>query len=204
MKQEINNFNRMELFKHYNSNTNPFSFVTTRVDITKLYNFCLKNKNYYATIGYYVAKAANLVEEFKYRYEDGKIVKYDKIHPNFTQMFDDETIGYFACELKDNYDEFINEYKEVYKRFLNTHTSINKNDGSEIWLSCEPWFQFTGVVPPFNKEITIPQVIWDKFSIEDGKCYIHMMIMIHHGFADGYHIGKFINTFKSLIDKIED
>lgn len=204
MRIEVKDYNRIDIFNHYNQNTNPFSFVTTKVDITKLYNFCKKHKNYYATIGYYVALTANLVEEFKYRYENGKIYKYDKIHPNFTQMFEDETIGYFACELKDTYEDYIEEYNKVYEKFINTHTSYTKEDGGEIWLSCEPWFEFTGVISPFNKEVTVPQVIWDKFSIENDRCYIHMMIMIHHGFADGYHIGKFINTFKSLIDKIED
>ena len=73
MRKEIKDFKRKDLFEHYHSKTNPFSFVTTKVDVTKLYEFCKKHKNYYATMGYYLTLAANSIEEFKYRYEDGKI-----------------------------------------------------------------------------------------------------------------------------------
>lgn len=203
MKTEVKDFKRMDLFKHYHANTNPFAFVTTRVEITNLYNFCKKHKNYYATIGYYVALAMNQVEEFKYRYEDNKIYKYDTISPSFTQMFDDETIGYFRCTMTDNYSEFIKDFQETEKTFKKTHQSSANKDEGEVWLSCEPWFNATGLIPPFNKDITIPQVIWDKFKLEDNKCYINLMIMVHHGFADGFHIGKFINTFQELVQNIK-
>ncbi len=36
------------------------------------------------------------------------------------------------------------------------------------------------------------------------RCYINMMIMVHHDFADGYHIGLFINKFKDIIDNIDN
>ncbi len=39
-------------------------------------------------MGYYLTLAANSIEEFKYRYEDGKIYKYNNLKSNFTQMFD--------------------------------------------------------------------------------------------------------------------
>lgn len=203
MKTEIKDFKRMDLFKYYNERTNPFAFVTTKVEITNIYNYCKKNKNYYATIGYCVAKAMNQVEEFKYRYEDNKIYKYDLISPSFTQMFDDETIGFFGIKMTDNYHEFINLFQETQTNFKKNHQSAPFEDEGAIWLSCEPWFNATGLIPPFSKEITIPQVIWDRFNILDGKCYINLMIMVHHGFADGFHIGKFINTFQDLVQKID-
>ena len=39
--------------------------------------------------------------------------------------------------------------------------------------------------------------------IEEDKCYIDVMIMAHHGFVDGSHIGAFINEFRKLIENIE-
>lgn len=203
MRTEINKFNRQTLFDNYHANDNPFSFVTTKVDITKIYQLCQKNRNYYATIGYYFAKAINQIDAFKYRYEEGKIYKYDVIRPNFTQMFKDETIGYFTFEMKDNYSEFIQEYQKIQNHFLETHQSCTKNDQGEVWFSCEPWFHFSGLIPPFDKSVTVPQIIWDKFSFEENRCYINVMIMVHHGFADGYHIGLLINTFKQIVESIE-
>lgn len=203
MRTEIKNFKRQDLFKTFQEKTNPFSFVTTKIDITNLYQFCRKNKNFYATMGYYVALAMNGVDEFKYRYEDNKIYKYDTINLRFTQMFDDETIGFFRCSMTDDYDKFIEEFLENQEKFKKTHQSSVKKDQAEVLLSCEPWFHFTGLVTPFNKEVTIPQVIWDKFNFENDRCYINLMVMVHHGFADGYHIGKFFNKLSELIENID-
>lgn len=203
MRKEVKNFDRMDLFKHFHERTNPFSFVTTKIDITNLYRFCKKNKNVYATIGYYVTLAMNKVEAFKYRYEDGKVYYYDKLFPSYTQMFHDGNIGFFVCDIKDNYQNFVQEFHLVQEKFLEKNQSIEPEDQDVVWLSCEPWFNFTGCVPPFDKDTTIPQVIWDQFMIEEDKCYIDVMIMAHHGFVDGSHIGAFINEFRKLIENIE-
>lgn len=203
MRKEVTNFSRMHLFEQYHNKSNPFSFVTTKIDITNLYKKCKVSKNTYATIGYYVTLAVNAVDAFHYRYENGKIYWYDVIRPNFTQMFIDQTIGFFTCEWKEDYDCFLEEYERVQSRFLENHASIVSPDDGEVWLSCQPWFHFSGLVTPFDKEITTPQIIWDQFSFENDKCYVNMMIMVHHGFADGYHIGQLIHKLEELIAAIE-
>lgn len=42
MRTEIKEFKREDLFKCFQEKTNPFSFVTTKIDITNLYQFCKK------------------------------------------------------------------------------------------------------------------------------------------------------------------
>ena len=75
---------------------------------------------------------------------------------------------------------------------------------AEVWLSCLPWFKFTGVVPPFDPIVTEPQLIWDKYEIIDEHVYINVMIMAHHGFVDGYHIGQLIECINEELDKISE
>lgn len=195
------NFSRRELFELYNSRQNPFSFVTTKLDVTNVYNYCKEHGNHYATFGYIIAKAMNMIPEFTYRYENENFYKYDQINPNFTQQFANGTIGFFTVTMKDEYEEFIKEFKTTEQQFLESGKSIENPDSSraEVWLSIEPWFNFTGLVTPFDKSIAIPQVIWDRYSIEENKCYIDLMIMSHHGFVDGSHIGEFINNFIDIV-----
>lgn len=204
MRTEIKNFERQELFDMFNSYTNPFSFVTTRIDITKIYKLCGKKKNYYATIGYYLTLALNEVEEFKYTYKDGHIYKYDKLNPSFADIRENNIIGFLDCHINDNYDGFIKEYLSVKQKFLKgeNSSSFSSSEGI-VWMSCEPWFNFSSVIPPFDKDITVPQLIWDKFIIENEHCYINLMIMVHHGFVDGYHIGKLIDKINEIIDNIK-
>lgn len=143
MKKEITNFKRKELFEHYNTKDNPFIIVTTKINITNLYKKC---KTYYATIGYFLAIAVNQVENFKYRYEDGKIYYYDKVNPNFTDTFHDKNIGFFTCKLKETYKEFMKEYQLKRTKFLNTNSSYSSEEQDEIWFSCTPWFQMTSAI----------------------------------------------------------
>lgn len=203
MREEIKKFNREEIFKNYHSKTNPFLYLTTKIEVTKLYRKCRENNKTYATVGYYITKAMNRVDAFKYRYEEDKFYKYQELKPNFTQMIDENKIGYFTCNMKDNLEEFIEEYKKVQNNFNQGIDDQLNLDQGEVWLSCVPWFNFTGLVTPFDKKITVPQILWDRFYLENGKWYINMMIMVHHGFADGYHIGKFIEKLNEEIDNIE-
>lgn len=205
MKHLINkkDFNRLEVFEYYNARSNPFAIITTKIDITNIYNLCKIKKHYNATIGYYLTKALNQVEEFKYTYENESFYKGDTIHPSFTDMREDHTIGYFLCEFTDDYNEFIKRYDLQKRAFINGENTNKEIDDSVVWISCEPWFHFSGLVPPFDKSITVPQLIWDKFSLENDKCFINLMIFIHHGFADGYHIGMFINKVNELINNIK-
>ena len=46
--------------------------------------------------------------------------------------------------------------------------------------------------------ITIPQFIWDKYENIGDKYYIDLMIMVHHGFADAYHVKLFLDKFDEI------
>lgn len=199
MIKEIENFKRKELFEHYNNCDNPFVIVTTKIDVTNIVNYCKKNKNFYATLGFLITKTVNQIDNFKYRYHDDKVYYCDEVKSNYTQMYADETIGYFNVSFQNNYKEYINNFLEIQNKFLEDKNYSSENDLDEIWLSCSPWFKFTSLIPPFNKKVTIPQFIWDKYENIDGKYYVNLMIMVHHGFADGYHIGKFINILEDNI-----
>lgn len=203
MKTLVENFKRQELFDYYNSATIPFSCITTKIDITNIYKLCKVKKHYYATIGYYLTMALNRVEEFKYSYQDGKIYKYDVIHPSFVDIKEDNTIGFYMCHLQDNYDDYIKEFDETKSRFLKGEKVPFEDEMSVVWLSCQPWFNFSSLVPPIRREISIPQLIWDKFSFENDRCYINLMIMAHHGLVDGYHIGQLIKAINDVISEIE-
>lgn len=203
MKEVREDFKRKELFDWYGTKTNPFIIVTTKLDITNIYNLGKKYQCCYGSIGYFLVRALNRVNEFKYQYKEGKIIKYDIVHPNYTQMLDDGTIGFFDVPLTDDYETFIEDFKRIEKDFKESKKSIVNDEIGSIWLSCIPWFHFSGLIPPFDGNVGIPQLIWDKFDFIDGRCYVNLMIMAHHGFVDGFHIGKLINEMEKEIASIE-
>ena len=137
-----------------------------------------------------------LSDEFRH-----KIYFCDEVKSNYTQMHKDGEIGYFTLPIIHDYNEYIKSFKEIESSFLDNKIDCT-NDLDEIWISCEPWVPFTGLVPPFNKKNTIPQFIWDKYKKVDDKFFVNMMILVHHGFADGSHIAKFVQKLEDNIKTI--
>lgn len=200
MKIEVKDFKRKDIFDYYNNKDNPFLYLTTRIEITNIYNKC---KNYYATIAYFITLALNQIDNFKYRYEDNKIYKYDILNLNFTQMFEDNSIGFFACKFNTKYSDFLVEYKKIQKKFFDNHKSYTNANQGEIWFSYVPWYNINSLITPFDKKITIPQFIWDKFIFENDKYYVNLTIMVHHGFVDGYHISLFLEKLEEIIKNVD-
>lgn len=204
MKKEVKNFERKDIFDYYNERSNPFIMLTTKVDITNVFKYCEKHGNYYATLTYVISLVVNEMDCFKYLGEGGKIYKQDVLNPSFTATFSDGQIGFFTCHYNKNYHEFINEYNVTKQRFTEQHTSIKYEDEGEFWVSCTPWFTFSSVIPPFDKSITIPQFVWGKFYGEQKSVYTDLMIMIHHGFADGRHVGEFLEKLNDKINRFNE
>lgn len=202
MKNEIINFERLDLFWQYHNRDNPFIIVTTKIDITKIYQKC---KNYYPALAYFITLAVNKIDNFKYRYIKEKFYKYDILNPSFTDIKPNKEIGFFRCDidLEENYNCFLSRYKATKEKFIINGENIIGLEENEVWFSCLPWFSFTSLIPPFDKNITIPQFIWDKFEIIDNKCYTNLLIMAHHGFVDGYHISLFLNELNDIINNID-
>ena len=200
-------FERTELFDHYHQNMNPFMIVTVPVDVTNVVNYCKIHKNFYATMGYLIMKAVNQIDAFKWRYENNEFHYYSSLVPSFTQKLGDNEIGYFDCEYNEDYDAFIAHFIENQNDFYQQKSSTSLSPSSAIWFSCIPWFSITSLVPPFDKNNTIPQFIWDKYEEKNGIYQVHLMILVHHGFADGFHIAKFLellNAETKNLQKIEN
>lgn len=104
---------------------------------------------------------------------------------------------------KNTKEEFIKEYETNQEIVKTKKQSIAAEQQDTIWVSCTPWFKFTGLVPPYDKNLTIPQFIWDKYEKKEDDYYCNLLIMVHHGFADGYQISEFINKLEEKLNNIK-
>ena len=200
-RTEIKNWKRQTIYENYEAKINPFAFITTKIDVTNLVKFCKINKNFYAAMTYCIVKANNSIDEFRVRIEGGKTWQYDCVDPVFMEPFENGVAGWYRVAMTEVYSCFIAEYKKTKQKFVDTQANVLGANLGELWVSCEPWFQATSMIPPFDKSLPIPQFIWDKFVEENGRFTVNLMIMIHHGFADGKHIAAFIEKLNEEISK---
>ena len=203
MRTEVSDFKRQKLFELFNGRVNPFIILTTKIDITNVFNYCKVNKRFYATMAYIILSVCNEMDCFKYRYEEGKFYKYDNLRANFAEMYNEDEIGFFTF-YEDNLNDFRNTFVKTQKEFKEKHIEFEKIDDGEIWFSCTPKYTFSSLTPPYDRNISIPQFIWDKIQEENGRYYIDLMILIHHGFADGNHIAIFLEKLNNKIENINE
>ena len=196
---------RYDLFKHYDDETNPFIYITIPVDVSNIYHYSKNNNvSFYCTMGYVLTKAINKVDGFKYRKEGDDIVYYDKINSNYTDMITENRIGYFTIDYQENFHDYVVAFNEARMDLIagkNKNVDVLNHD--EVWLSCAPWFNFNSLVTPFNKAVTIPQIIWDKFKKHDNQVEVNLMIMVHHGFIDGFQLNKAIKIIEEEINNFK-
>ncbi len=199
--KEVLDFKREELFKHFHSMQNPYIIITVPIKVTNLVKYSQIHKHFNALFGYYIGQVVNETEPFRYRYIDNKYYLCDRVGVSFTQLVD-ETVYFFDC-YEETKEKFIKEYEEKQAQVKTTKQSQAKEQQDAIWVSCTPWFKFTALVPPFDKNLTIPQFIWDKYEQKEDEYYCNLLIMVHHGFADGYQVSQFIDKLENTLNNIK-
>ena len=199
--KEVINFDRKELFKHYNEMDNPFIIMTIPLNVTRVVEYCKIHKHFYATLGFLIGKAVNDIDGFKYRYNCDKFYYCDRLVVNFTERVEDQ-IGFFECEAEE-LSSFVDEFVLRKGELGHYDDSSADNRQDVIWVSCFPWAKFSGLMSPHDKSITIPQFIWDKYELINNEYYCNLMIMVHHGFIDGYYVGTFIEKLNKYINELQ-
>ena len=74
---------------------------------------------------------------------------------------------------------------------------------SEIHFSAIPWVDFTSLshARSFTFPDSAPKISFGKLTDKDGIKTMAVSIHIHHGLADGYHVGQFVEKFQTLMNE---
>lgn len=206
MKQKLNldTWNRKEHFLFFKQMEEPFFGVTTRVDCTKAY---AKSKELGVSFfTYYLHKtlvAVNAVENFRYRIIDNEVYVFDQIDASATILREDKTFGFSLME----YDENLNAFSEITRkeiaRIQNTTGLITRDfEINLIHFSALPWVDFTSYshARSYTWPDSCPKISFGKMVSANGEKSMALSIHVHHGLADGYHVGEFISKLQQLMD----
>ena len=189
----------------FRNSIEPQFCVTFEADIT---NFQEKVKkqglSFTMAMVYAVCKCANEIEEFRYRFLDGKIVLYDRVDTAFTYL--NKSTNLFKVvnvPFVDDIDEYCklaytvaNEQKEYFTGPL----------GNDVFqCSPIPWVTFTHIshTNSGKKDNAILLFDWGKYYEKNGRIMIPISVQVHHSFADGIHVGQFVNRLQEYFDRSE-
>lgn len=204
---DIEKWNRKEHFEFFSKMASPYFGITTELDCSAAYK--KTQENGYSFFSYYLHKsmiAVNLVEEFKLRIIDNKVISFTTINAGFTVGRQDGTFGFAFANFSNDFETFTAEVQEEIKAVQNsTGLRLNDDDVKKdlIRHSTIPWTSFSGLLHPTNFDSTesVPKITFGKFNIRGGKKYLPVSIEAHHGLVDGFHFAKYLEEFQKQLNK---
>ncbi|RZJ89964.1 MAG: chloramphenicol acetyltransferase [Chryseobacterium sp.] len=206
MKTKINidEWARKEHYLFFSQFEEPFFGVTVQVTVTQAYRRAKeKGLSFFLYYLYRAMKAANELENFRYRIVDGEVYLFDRVAASPTINRPNGTFGFAYMDYETEETLFYTKAKAEIKRTQES-TSLMPAVSGENLLHCSaiPWIDFTAIshARSFRLPDSCPKISFGKMTEQDGVQKMAVSIHGHHGLMDGYHIGQFIARFQELLD----
>jgi len=203
-KIDIKTWNRREHFEVFSSFDEPLFGVVVRVECSHAYKFA-KQKGFPFSLYYlYLSlKAANEIEEFRYRIEEGEVYCYNSIGAGPTVLRANNTYGCAYHPYTNDIEQFMHNAKIENERVKAEEGLKFPYAGEDvIHYSTLPWLDFTAVnhARKYSAYPSVPKISFGKLTHEDDKMWLPVDIHVNHALMDGFHVGKYVERFQELLN----
>ncbi len=194
---------RKEYFEHYFSTVPCTYSMTVKLDITKIKK---SNQKLYPRMLYLLSRVVNNHSEFRTSLNNnGQIGIFEELSPCYTVFHKDtETFSNIWTEYDDDYETFYKEYQKDIEEFgsVNQMEAKPNTPNNTFPVSMIPWETFEGYNLNLQKgyDYLLPIFTIGKYYEENGKYILPLAIQVHHSVCDGFHVCRFINELKTLIE----
>ncbi|MBU2994843.1 chloramphenicol acetyltransferase [Cellulophaga baltica] len=199
----IDTWNRKEHYEFFNTFSDPYFAVTSKVDVTVAKQYAKKNElSFFGVYLHACMQAINSVENFKYRIEDDKVVRYDVIHASATMIRPNQTFGFTFVNYNEDLNSFIKNVQLEKERILNSNTLFPPTNTLDcIYCSAMPWVDFTGHKEPVSgQKESVPKLAFGKVTEVNDKLEMSVAVSVNHALVDGYHVGQFLENFQEFLN----
>jgi chloramphenicol O-acetyltransferase type A len=199
---DVATWNRREHFEFFSQFEEPFFGLTAAVDCTPALAEAKRlGVPFFLYYLYHAVQAVNAVENLRYRIEDGQVYHYDRIHASATLGRADHTFAFSFIEQHNDLAEFVRGAQaEVAAVQASTGLRLGPTTARPdvIHFSAIPWVRFTGLTHArsFRHPDSIPKVSVGQTFREGTATRMPVAVNVHHGLADGYHVGLFLEEFQ--------
>jgi chloramphenicol O-acetyltransferase type A len=201
-------WNRRTSYNTFLNYSDPTFSVTTRLDVTNLFNRCKREgTSFFTDFLFIVMRCINGIDEMRMRIVKEDVIIYDTVDPSFMVIRDDESIVSGSISMTYDYPMFYNrirdeiEYLRTYDQNEVSNTSRRKD---VITTACLPWVDFTSnhrLQDPLDKETnSIPHICWGKIVGSSERRTMAFCISAHHSLMDGYHVSRLVKEIQDALD----
>ncbi len=201
---DLDTWPRRALFEFYRDFDKPFFNVCLRLDVTNLLKEIANHPGVSValTYHYFALKAANEIEQFRYRLRDGRVLVHDVINGGTTLMLPNETFTLVYFDYADTFAEFIGPAQHaVEETKKNSAFKPRHEDDARIHCTTLPWISFTSFshARKSRQEDSIPKISFGKFTRENDRTVMPFSVEVHHALVDGLHVGRYIERVEHML-----
>ncbi|MEM7187663.1 MAG: CatA-like O-acetyltransferase [Bacteroidota bacterium] len=146
--------------------------------------------------------AANAVPAFRLRIQEGEIYEYDQIHASPTIVRPDGTFGFSYMDFHPKFERFQAEARKAIEVVQAEQGLLPAVSGEAvIHYSSLPWLRFTALshARSFSFPDSAPKISFGKVVQENGRRTMPMSVHVHHGLADGSHVGAYVEKLEAIL-----
>jgi len=202
-KLDIDTWVRKAHFEFFSTFEEPYYGVCVKVDCTAAYDFAKRNGiSFFLYCLHRSLAAAQRVEAFKYRIEEGEVFVYDRIDAGSTISRSNGTFGYGHMLYSESLEEFLEGATRVVEEVRGSDELIPTAAVNIIRYSALPWVDFTSLSHArlYSRPNSGPNISFGKMTEDGGKRSMPVSIHVHHALVDGLHIGQYVDCFQKLLD----
>jgi chloramphenicol O-acetyltransferase type A len=207
MKPFIRNINvstwkRRQHFELFSGYANPYWSVTVNVDCTKMYKQS-KQDGFPFYLGYHYAslRAANMVDAFRQRIENGKPVEYETVHQSTTIARLDGTFGFSFTPFSNDFEKFVTDGIAESERVRNsTELFSGHAEPDVIYYTVLRGVAFMSDCQPYRTGSSVPILVFGETFIENGIHKMPHSIHVSHALVDGQHVSQYIQLFQQFLN----
>jgi chloramphenicol O-acetyltransferase type A len=199
---DLETWPRREHFAFFSAFEEPFFGLVANVDCTTALAEAKRlGVSFFLYYLYHALEAANEVEAFRYRIEDGQVYRYDRVHASATLGRADHTFAFSFIEQHDTLNGFIAAAEaEIAAVQASTGLRLSPTTGRHDTVHCSalPWVRFTGLTHArsFTHPDSCPKISFGQVFPEGDTLQMPVSVNLHHGLGDGYHVGLFLAAFQ--------
>nr|WP_243749617.1 CatA-like O-acetyltransferase [Pseudoteredinibacter isoporae] len=200
---------RREHFEFYQGFQEPYWGCCVDLEVGKLFQLSKSmGFSFTSALLFAATKAANHIENLRYRIVDGDVFAYDTVHISNVFMRANQLFSFGYVEYKDDFRQHCRDFLSKQEE-ARTATRIFMDEESgqpnALHFSALPWLNFSSMshARAFSASEGCPKVSIGKISENAGKKVLPFSVHVHHGFVDGYHMALYIEALQDIVNHFE-
>lgn len=200
---DLSTWPRREHFQVFRRADLPFYNINVNLDITGVRQVAkMRGVPFTRAMIHLVLRAANGIENFRYRLRGETVVLHDVLHPSFAHMKDgEELFRMIAVPFNEDLQSFSKACEAAIAASNCYFDPSLAGRDDFIFLSPLPWISFTGTdhTLSLNRGDGIPRITWGKIFAAGDRELLPFNIQVNHMFVDGLHVGRFFQHLDAEI-----